>query len=112
MEMKIYSRRRANFNNILVTKEADGWSLTNTDHLHEKADKKGSPTLFLILARDDVNYPESLGKHMQYLWDHFDDLGEGSAQRELNVLVEWMNELERRTPSTDFWRGFTQFGSA
>jgi hypothetical protein len=106
----VYSRRWGHNDNYSIEKTDTGWKVkhlrTNADD--GNCDKQGNPYLFNELNQDSINYPADLGEYMEYLWDEATNknMNDDEIQEHLNVISEWIQIVEKSSPSSEFWTSF------
>jgi|SRR5665647_716553 len=107
LELKVYCRHLNGNDFYQVEKTDNGWRIGHltTQLNNSDCDKQGVPDLFKELNHDSINYPEELGKYMEFLWDQAteENMPEKKIQEHLNELGEWISTVEKSTPRGDFW---------
>lgn len=61
-----------------------------------------------ILNNDMIYPPAILPRLYEHLWTSWrnGELGEPAVDAELQAVTEWLNELTRKKPRTDFWKKY------
>ena len=103
MKLVVYSRRWAHDDVYTINKTENGWYVRHLA-INGECDKTGSPYLFENLDHDSISYPSDLGICMEYLWDESKDKDESWLQERLNELSEWIKNVEKSFPSSEFWK--------
>ena len=118
MDMKIYvkrfgsipesdkyvgRKRRGHYDAYEIKRNQRGWYVGFLS-IGGQCNTRGEPYLFENLNHDSVNYPESLGDYMDYLWRESKNKDERWIQQKLNVISKWISDVERTSPESKFWR--------
>lgn len=94
----VYSRRWGHSDTYRITRNAKGWYV---EHLFLKGqcDQSGCPYLFDILEHDSINYPKSLTKFMNSIWE-YGAMGypKEVISKKINKIAEWISICEKYTP--------------
>lgn len=103
MNLAVYTRRWEHIEHYSVEKIPDGCEI-HRPSIGGKCDKTGEPYLFENLRQDSVNYPEKLGKYMEFLWQKAeeDNMSEQEIQKHLDTLGDWLQQVEKLSPK-GFW---------
>ncbi len=106
-EFPVYSRRFGHEDNYKIKRTKDGWEV-NYWAIGGNSDKAGYPYLFKNLEQDGIEYPNSLGKKMEWLWEEAKEngLSKDEVQKALAELAEWISEVEKKSPRQGVWQGF------
>jgi hypothetical protein len=103
-DFPVYSRRWGRNDNYKIERTKDGW---NIDYfgIGGNSDKSGYPYLFKNLEQDAIEYPNSLGRKMEWLWEEAKEngLSKDDVQEALNELAEWISEVEKKSPRKGVW---------
>ncbi len=106
-EFPVYSKRWGHEDNYKIKRTKDGWEV-NYSAIGGNSDKTGYPYLFKNLEQDGIEYPNSLGKKMEWLWEEAKEngLSKDAVQKALSELAEWISEVEKKSPRQGVWQGF------
>ena len=104
MNLPVYSRRWDHPESYNIERTPDGWNISHLT-IGGPCSPDGSPFLFENLEHDFINHPADLSGYMRYLWEHSAGMDEDELQRHLNILGEWVQNVERGSPG-DLWVGY------
>jgi hypothetical protein len=98
-DFNVYTRRWGHEDRYYITRTEDGWDIEHQTY-NGSCDKTGSPLLFDAMRHDSVNYPESLGEYLEWLWYRAkeDGLSSDEVQESLNQLSSWVSLTEKYSP--------------
>lgn len=105
-DFPVYSRRWGHKDHYRIKRTKDGWEV-NYLTIGGNGDKAAYPYLFKNLEQDGIEYPRSLGKKMEWLWEEAKEngLSKDEIQEALNDLADWISEVERKSPRQGVWQG-------
>lgn len=114
IELRIYSPRWGHYDTyslrlsrdvLVITCGARSVRATYREHLDPEW--TGEP-LVDILRNDSIYPPEIFQRLIEYAWLAWrgGELTDESVQEELQALADWLNEITKSKPSSDFWRGY------
>jgi len=101
MYIEIYSRRWGHNERYTVNRTQTGWDVSHVA-IGGSCDKRGVPYLFDNLNHDSINYPESLGEYMEWLWDQSQNMTPALIQPVLDQIGIWIQETEKASPDGIF----------
>ncbi len=76
---------------------------------HEKVDPKWEgDDLISMLERDSIYPPAVLPRLFRHAWLEWRayELDDSGVEEELIKIADWLNDISRLKPSSEFWRGF------
>lgn len=105
--LKVYTRRHRHFDDYNLTRTKSGWDISHMS-IDGPCDKTGDPYLFKNFHQDSVQYPESIGDALQWLWDQAatEGLTVEELQAELDLLSKWLETIEKSVPTSKVWNEF------
>ncbi|NVN92528.1 MAG: hypothetical protein HXX11_18290 [Desulfuromonadales bacterium] len=103
MKLEVYSRRWGHNDAYTVKLTDTGWNVSHVA-IGGACDKRGMPYLFENLDHDSINYPESLGDYLTWLWEKAagNKMNEQQIQEALIQIGHWICETEKASPSGIF----------
>ena len=106
MELEICSRRWGHNDTYIVNKTSTGWWIHHITRGGD-CDKRGHPHLFEIFDNDGVNYPESFGGYMEWLWEQSEErnMSDDEIQENLAILGRWIQQVEKSSPR-GLWQNY------
>ena len=106
MELEICSRRWGHNDTYIVNKTSIGWRITHLA-IGGDCDKRGHPYLFENLDHDGINYPESIGGYVEWLWEQSEErnMSDDEIQENLDILGRWIQQVERSSPR-GLWQNY------
>lgn len=65
----------------------------------------GKNSLIAIMNNDSIYPPEILPNMFEYVWESWrkGEIDDSFAKEEFEVAVNWLNEITKSKPRTDFW---------
>jgi hypothetical protein len=106
-EFKLFSRRWGHDDVYRLKRQRNGWEVEFISGL-TVGDKRGYPALYENLRHDSINYPQTLGERLAWLWDtaQRQRLSRGEVQAALDALAAWVRQVERQAPAGALWEGY------
>lgn len=96
-------KRQGSYDYYTIERNDKGWFIQHIA-INGQCNSRGEPYLFDNLNHDSINYPESLGDYMDYLWRQSKNKNEKWIQQKLNVISDRISEVEIKSPESKFWR--------
>ena len=105
-EFPVFSRRWGREDTYHLQRTNTGWYFRFMES-QGPCDKSGRPLLFYNLNHDSIEYPETLGERLEWLWDkaHDEGLSHEQVQEALNQLSQWLRQVEEASPRDLVWEG-------
>ncbi len=106
-EFTLLSNRWGHTDTYYLVRTPEGWDVQFAG-IGGACDKQGRPHLFANLRQDGIEYPESLGRRLEYLWEEAREhhMSQRQVQQALNSLAGWVRLAEWSIPGRQFWAGF------
>lgn len=107
-EFRVYSRRWGREDTYKIKRTEGGWDLLPPSR-GGPCDKGGQPFLFEKLRQDQIQYPNDLDSWLERLWDQAatKGLSREEVQQALKELADWINSIEKNTPSGLVWESYS-----
>lgn len=107
IKFRYYSRHWHRDNYVIIRCTSSGWHL-EMNLVRGDCDRGARPILYEILEVDKVDYPHDLPGYMEHLWECIkrDSLQETIIQKHLDLLSDWMENVERNKPRLEIWRDY------
>jgi hypothetical protein len=98
------SNRWGHADTYTLTRTARGWEVFFLG-IGGICNKSGAPYLFENLEHDGIDYPQSLGDRLEFLWTQARErrMSARQVQQAFNSLAKWLRVVEYDIPGTNFW---------
>lgn len=99
-EFTYWTRRQSAEATLKVRKIDTGWHISHNT-LRGDAYPEGAPFLKTNLNQDFVNFPNSMGAYLRFVWEQLDtrNIDKKRAQQMIQEIGDWITACEKSTPT-------------
>ncbi|MBN1786135.1 MAG: hypothetical protein JW825_04000 [Candidatus Methanofastidiosa archaeon] len=102
MKFTVLSKKWGHKNIYGIKITSTGWYIRYAS-IGGDCNDRGEPYLYELLDKDYIEYPESLGDYLSFLWERSQRKGNSWIQERLNELSEWLISEESNKLDDAFW---------